>query len=57
MTIDEEDHGQRDEGDENFAKDADEYRTPALADEIAQAGAQADSRKGRKKSPLRKISE
>ena len=51
------DEAEGDEGDEDFAEDADDQRTPALTDEVSQIGAQADTGEGGKEGPAGEIGE
>ena len=57
MVVAPEDEAEGDERDEDFAQDADDQRTPALADQVFQVGAQADSGEGGQKGPAREVGE
>lgn len=51
------DQAQRDEGDKEFTENPDNQRTPALAREIPQVRAQANSGEGRKECPAGEVCE
>src|SRR5215472_1131932 len=53
----EEDKAGGDEGEEDFAEDADEDGTPTLVDEVADVGAEADAGERGKEDPLGEIAE
>src|SRR6202034_1281209 len=57
LVVDEKDHAEGEEGDEDFAKDADEDGAPALIDEVAELGAEADSGEGGEEGPLAEVAE
>ncbi len=50
-----EDQTEGDKGDEDFAEDADYERTPTLAYEFLEVGAEADAGEGWKECPARQI--
>ncbi len=49
------DQSQRQDGDEDLTENAYGQRTPALADQIFQVGAQANAGKGGKEGPARQV--
>src|SRR5580658_4662195 len=53
----EEDEAEGDGGEEDFAENADEDGPPALMDEVAHVGAEADAGEGRQERPLGEVAE
>jgi len=55
--VDRQDHEEGDDGYEDFAEDAYEDGAPALVDEVAELGAEADAGEGWEEGPLGEVRE